>query len=62
MVWYNPSTWFAPATADDSTLPATDPYAVDQAPPAFGGKRRKTRRGRKGSRRSRVGKKSSRRA
>ncbi len=61
MTWYNPGTWFAPA-ATDETLPATDPYAVNQAPPAFGGRRRKTRRGGKKSRKSRVGRKSSRRA
>ena len=59
MVWYNPTTWFTPST-DDSTLPTTDPYAVDQAPVGMGGKRRKTRRGRKASRRRRGGKKSTR--
>ncbi len=60
MVWYNPTTWFAPA--DDTALPTTDPYAVDQAPPALGGRRRKTRRGGKKSRKSRGGKRSSRHA
>ena len=54
MVWYNPATWFS-ASTDDTALPTTDPYAVDQAPPAFGGKRRRTRRGGKKSRHARSG-------
>ena len=54
MAWNDPSTWFSAAT----------PPVVDSLPPTTltpVGARRKTRRGGKKSKRSRTGKKSSRR-
>ena len=60
MVWYNPTTWF-------SSAPATPPVVSELPPPtpAYGARRRKTYRGRKGSKRyqskrARTGRKSSR--
>lgn len=49
MVWYNPMTWFS------SEEPA--PMVMTQAPPAplggpYGGKKRKTRRGKKAAKKT----------
>ena len=55
MVWYNPTTWF-------SSTPAT-PEPVSELPPptpAYGARRRKTYRKRKGSKRGRTGRRSTR--
>lgn len=55
MVWYNPTTWFSPA-------PATPPAVSELPPPtpAYGARRRKTYRKRKGSKRVRTGRRSNR--
>ncbi len=64
MVWYNPSTWFSPATTDVAPSPYMS--TTTESPAAatsfgYGGKKRKTtRKGKKTSKRSRTGKRSTR--
>lgn len=64
MSWTDPTTWFysKPSTPAASTGAAPAPLATPAttAPGPYGGRRRKTRRGRKSSRRSRSGRKSTR--
>lgn len=65
MSWTDPTTWFSskpstPAATGAAPAPlGTYPPATTAAGP-YGGRRRRTRRGRKGSRRSRIGRKSTR--
>lgn len=47
VVWYNPATWFS--KPEETVSPPAMPAAVTA------GRRRKTRRGRKGTKRSRTG-------
>ena len=55
MVWYNPTTWFS------STPAAPEPVSELPPPtPAYGARRRKTYRKRKGSKRVRTGRRSNR--
>ena len=55
MSWTDPRTWFSSAPV------VTEPVSELPAPtPSYGARRRKTRRGRKGSKKTRSGKKSSR--
>jgi hypothetical protein len=54
MVWYNPMTWFSPKSDESIDVPM--PMASsDPSPPAvggpYGGKKRKTRRAKKSSKR-----------
>ena len=58
MVWSDPRTWFSSAPTPPA---APAPMETGPSPPAFGARRRKTRRGgRKGSKRTRTGKRSNR--
>ncbi len=60
MVWYNPMTWFS--SSEESPVETPMPMATSQSyPPAmggpYGGKKRKTRRAKKGGKRhSKTGK------
>lgn len=62
MSWLDPRTWFSSTPAATSTPLGPGPVGpMDQPPaPAYGGRRRKTRRGRRHSKKSRSGRKSTR--
>ena len=66
MLWYNPTTWFSSTPLDETRASTSTPAPLGTYPPAttatgpYGGRRRKTRRGRKGSKKSRSGRKSTR--
>ncbi len=62
MVWYNPSSWFAPATEESvfEPTPSAD-YSAQPQSFGYGGRKRKTvRKGKKVTKRKRTGKRATR--
>lgn len=60
MSWTDPTTWFSSSPTEETRTATAAPLPTASAPGPYGGRRRKTRRGRKSSRRSRSGRKSTR--